>query len=272
MHDEAVGDGVTDIPEGLAVAVGQQDPLFVQLARAIATDITRGAFRSRLPPERVLCERFGVSRMTVRRALETVASQGLIVPSWGRGWYVAEGPLSEPPNLLLSFSDLARRRGLTPASRLLSLESAHASLEAAETLGIAPGAPVILFERLRLADQVPTVLQNSIIPVTRIPGIEVDALADLGDRSLYSLLEESYAVSPVRGDYVVEARPADTRTADLLEIDAGSPVLWTTQTTYDELGQAIQLEWSAYPHDRYRFRATLTRSPRRRRPTDRPAR
>lgn len=235
-------------------------PRFQLVANAVSDAIARGEISDRLPTERALCEKFGVSRVTLRRALATLAENGLVAPSWGRGWYVVGEPLSEPPNALLSFTELADQMGLKASSQVLACNRRSAGMDEAETLHIAPGATVLELDRLRLLDGVPTVLQRSLLAISRLDGLPDDTeVLGLGEISLYEVLERFCGTIATRAHYVVEARAADHREAELLNIPVASPVLLTRQVTFDQRGEPFEQHWSVYPHDRYRFQATLTR-------------
>jgi GntR family transcriptional regulator len=239
------------------------EPRFRQVATALTHAIAGGEITDRLPTERALCEQFDVSRVTLRRALASMAETGLITPSWGRGWYVTKEPLSEPPNALLSFTELAEQRNLTPSARLLGHARRSASLDEASILHIAPGSDLLQLDRLRLLDDVPIVLQRSLLALARLHGLPSDVeTLDLERASLYSILEERCLVFPTRANFTVEARGADNNEAHLLNIPQGSPTLCTTQVTFDQHGEPFEQHWSVYPHDRYRFQATLVAPPR----------
>ena len=227
----------------------------VQLA--LHDEIRRGgrAAGSRLPPERALAEHFSVSRVTLRRALEELATAGVVSRS-GAGWVVATGAVGEPPNELMSFSEMAASRGLEPGSRVLDRNVRAATLDEADALGLAPGAPLFELERLRTMDGVPILIDRTAIPLSVAPGI--DAL-DLDGVSLYRVLEERFDARPTRARFTVEATPADPRRAELLELHTGEPLLRCSQQTEDAGGRQIELCEMVYRHDRYRFRATLTR-------------
>lgn len=239
---------------------GVHAPRYVSVAHVLAGQIMSGQLTDRLEPERSLSERFGVSRVTIRRALGLLAEEGLLTPAWGSGWFVADRPLSEPPNTLVNFTELAERRGLKATSRLIRQQERSADMDEAARLQIVPGEKIFVLERVRLLDGVPTLLQLSHLPLSRLPGL---AGRDLSESSLYRTLEHFCGVVPVRADFAVEARSSTEEIAGLLEIEPGSPLLWTTQTSYGRDGQIVEWGWGAYPHDRYRFRATLTstRSP-----------
>lgn len=238
---------------------GQSGPTFLQIAAILGREIEEGKLSGYLPAERELSERFGVSRTTVRRALGASQEDGLIAPSWGRGWYVASSPLSEPPNALLSFSELARRRGLTPRSKVLRVEERRATLDEAEELQVTPGSYLLVLERLRLLNDVPTVLQSSHLPLERLDGMPPATQLDFENCSLYDLLQERCGVVANQANYIVEARAATEHDATLLEITPGSPLLCARQITFDPQSKPIERHWSVYPHDRYRFEATLKR-------------
>jgi GntR family transcriptional regulator len=238
----------------------EPEPRFLQIAAELADLIAKGSFPGRLPPEAQLAERFSVSRVTLRRALGILAQEGIIRSSWGRGWYVVGEPLSEPPNALLSFTELAEKRGLTSSSKVLGVWERPASLDESEELRVAPGSRLVCIERVRLMDDVPILLQTSAFPVTRLGNPPLDlSRIDWEHTSVYRLLEEELGLVAARADYVVEAAAASEREASLLAIEAGTPVLRATQVTFDRNDVAFEKCWSAYPHDRYRFQATLLR-------------
>lgn len=232
----------------------------MQVAQVIAGQIEQGHLAGRLPTERELCEHFSVSRVTLRRALSTLADSGQIRASWGRGWYVVREPISEPPNALLSFTELAGGRGLTPSTKVLGLETRPATIDEAGVLRVAPGSRLLVLERLRFLDSVPVVLQRSQLALARVEGLaEALASLDLSQLSLYRLLEEGWGLVAARADYVVEARPASDAEAELLDVAPGSPLLQATQVTFDAEGNPFEHHWSSYPGDRYRFEASLLR-------------
>jgi DNA-binding GntR family transcriptional regulator len=109
-------------------------------------------------------------------------------------------------------------------------------------------------------DGVPTVLQSSRFALARLGGLPEDLRSlDLAHESIYRVIERLCGVIAARADYTVEARSATAREAQLLEIPTGTPLLHTTQVTFNQHGEPFELHWSAYPHDRYRFQATLVR-------------
>lgn len=232
-------------------------PLYEQVHNALDQQIRAGIYRvgSRLPSERALSEAFGVSRLTLRRALQDLEAVGVLDGSSGRGWFVAAEPVSEAPNQLLSFSAMARLRGLSPSARVIRSGAREATFDEAEGLGIAPGAGVFELERLRLMDDVPIAFDSALIPLAIASWA---ATVDFSTASLHDLLEEHGAI-PTRADYVVEVRDADDRLAELLDVPVGKGLLLASGTTTDQRGRIIERGWIAYRPERYRLRTTLVR-------------
>jgi GntR family transcriptional regulator len=234
-----------------------RDPLWLQIAALIEAEVAGGVLTrgSRLPSERELCDRLGVSRVTLRRALSHLVEEGVLESSHGRGWYVTTGVLGEPPNLLRSFSQTAAARGLDATARVLATGTIPATLDEAETLAIAPGTDVFHVRRVRLLGGAPVAFDQARVPLALAPEL---ADLDFAERSLYAALEER-GVIPTRADFSVEAAPASKDDAALLDVKPGHPLLVTDQITFDQLGRPIELATMAYRYDRYRFRASLHR-------------
>jgi GntR family transcriptional regulator len=240
---------------GLALA--QAQPLYLTVVKQLAAEIAQGrvAPGDRLPGERELCLHFNVSRVTIRRALSELRERGLIEAEGGRGWFVTSVALGEP-NALMSFSEMAKSRGLVPGARVLRSAVRPAILEEAEQLAIAPGADLFDLERLRLLDGVAVAIEQSRLPLQVAPDLPA---ADLARGSLYEALRRA-GVLPSRADYVLQAIPAEPRHAAALDLEAGAPLLMASARSFDQSGRPIELSVNIFRGDRYRFRATLFRA------------
>jgi GntR family transcriptional regulator len=233
------------------------EPLHRQVYRVIAEAIASGELKpgTRLPPERAMCERFGVSRATVRRALRQLSEEGLVESSAGRGSFVGSGPLGETANRLMSFTELGTSRGLLPSARLLHAGVRASTIDEAEQFAIAPGAELFELKRVRLLDDVPVCVDHSRIPLALGPFLPS---IDFSCESLYRTLEAN-GVALLRADYAVQAVPASSAHAELLGIASGEPLLLAETVGYGEASRVIELAETYYRGDRYRFYTTLTR-------------
>ena len=235
-------------------------PLYHRVYREIAKGIENGILKpgDRLPSERALCDQLGVSRATVRRAVEELTADGL-VEARGRGSFVRDDAVVEPPNTLMSLSEVARSRALDATSRVLRGEIRSATIDEADAFAIAPGADVFELERLRMLDGLPIALDINRVPLRILPGAPE---LDWSTASLYDALEAA-GHEPVRADYELEARPAGAQQAELLGLAPEAPVLFATTVAIAEDGRVVDLGRTVYRADRYRFQATLMRRPQR---------
>jgi GntR family transcriptional regulator len=231
-------------------------PLYLQVYSAIAEAIASGRLKpgDRLPTERTFGTQFGVSRATVRRALHRLNEEGLVAATVGRGSFVRGGPLAEPPNALMSFTELARARGMKPSARVLTQNVRPATPEEANVFGIDVQELVFDLERLRLLDDAPIAVDR-----TRIPMI-IASLAhlDFSDASIYAALESAGA-APTLAEAVVSADIADHQKAANLDVVIGAPLVICTTMSYDGLHRLVEIGEIAYRADRYQFQARLTR-------------
>ncbi len=244
-------------PSGPAVRADYPEPLWVQAVDAILKDIADGVLTTgmRLPPERELCTRLSISRVTLRKALLKLVDDGVLKSSHGRGWYVAAGLHREWPNSLESFSETADRMGLVATSRILRSEIAPATIDEAEELSIAPGTPLFHLERVRMLNQVPIAMDQSRVPASLVPDF---AEVDFSHASLYEQLAMA-GLDLLRADSTIEAREADAGLAQNLSIEPGKPVLVMRQVVVDSADRPIFASVIRYAGDRYRLRTFFSR-------------
>lgn len=236
----------------------RQSGATVQTYRQLTDALRHGLFApgSRLPAERALATRFGVSRMTLRNALNRLAEEGRLESVLGSGWFVAPQVVGEPPSVLQSFTEMARARGLRPTARVLTRRVRAATPSESEQLGTAPGAEVLEVVRLRGMDATVICLDASVLPLTLASGL-VDA--DLNDQSLYVQLEQRCGLRIERSSYEVRAEVAGTELAAQLGVQVGWPVLVGAEVGYVDGGRPVLLGTTRYRGDSYRFQADLFR-------------
>lgn len=238
--------------------MGSRSPLYTRLQdhlRALVAD-GRLSPHERVPSERELSERFGVSRMTARHALSQLVAEGVLYRRRGAGTFVAEPKIRQGLLTLTGFTEDMLARGLRPGARVLDLGVHAAPPEVAAALEIAAGEPVVRIERLRLADDQPMALERSHLPAGRFPGLERHSLHD---RSLYRVLAEEYGLVLRSARQTLEPAAAGRREADALQIKRGALLLLLERTTYDDAGRPIEFVRSLYRGDRYKFEVELVR-------------
>ncbi|MGC4153164.1 MAG: GntR family transcriptional regulator [Propionicimonas sp.] len=220
--------------------------------------LSRGQYppASRLPGERDLAAQLGISRVTLRHALARLEAEGKVERSAQRGWFVTSQVVSEPPSVLVSFTDMARARGLKATATVLVHRIRTATFGEADELRIPPGSDVVELNRLRAMDGQVICVDNTVMPLDKARPL---ATADMTDQSLYERLETLCGYRIHRSAYTVHAEAADHDTAALLKIATGAPVLVGTETAYTADGRPILIGVNRYRGDAYRFHADLYR-------------
>ena len=227
-------------------------PLHAQLAGMLRKRIRDHELRphAQLASERTLCERHGVSRITVRKALSDLLHEGLIYTTVGKGTYVADSRLDEELQPLSSFSQDMERRGMTVSSRVLEAGIVNADDDMAARLQIPRGAEVVSLHRLRLANGLSVAVQLTLLPHHLCPAL---LQYDLSTRSLFDVLRTAYHLQLVRADTVIEATLACPEETRLLNLPTAAAVLVSEQTTYLNTDDIIELTRSVFRGDRYKL-------------------
>ncbi|MBA2300123.1 MAG: GntR family transcriptional regulator [Chloroflexi bacterium] len=225
---------------------------YLQIEEEIAERIESGEIApgQRIPPERVFCDQLGVSRMTVRQALGRLEQRGLLVRQQGRGTFASQPKIRQSATVLRGFFEEMVGQGLVPTSRLLSVEERVAPQSLAQALELRLGETVYTITRVRSANTSPVVLERSSFPTRLVPGL-LDM--DLEHSSIYRLLEESFDARPIRATQSMEAIPAESWEAGLLDVPVESPLMLVQRTAWDGRGRAVEHARDFYRADRSRF-------------------
>lgn len=232
-------------------------PLYQQLQATLRAQIESGRFgtHERLPSERELSQQFGVSRMTVRQALDALSQQGLIYGKVGKGTFISEPKIDQQLVTLTGFSEEMQRRGQATSSRVVKLIELAATKDIANALQIETKTRVFNLVRVRLANGAPLALENGFLPAHLCPDL---AAHDFSRESLYDVLRNQYGWHLVRAHQTVEARLANDEEIELLELKRPAPILAFERVTMVEQGFPIEYVRSAYRGDRYKFSAMLS--------------
>ena len=229
-------------------------PRYVEIADYLRRLIAASRPGDRLPSEAELCERFGVSRMTVRQAVQLLANERLLVRRRGEGTFTAPRVVARLLGSPLSFTESMRRRGLRASSRMLHAGWIDPSPEDRAALHLPVGSRAIVVERLRLADDLPMAIERVVAPPT-CAGILED---DLAGGSLHDAFERLGRI-PTRAQARVSARPATDIERRLLGLDPDGVVLSERRTIDDQDGIPIEHTETLYAAERYEFEAVLQR-------------
>lgn len=238
-------------PPDLARSAGS--PVHAQIEDWLAEAIGAGrvAPGARIPAEQDLAAWLGVSRMTLRHALASLARRGLVTRAVGRrgGTFVAERKLDQDRTSLTGFSEQLRRHGMVAGARVLSAAERPAGPAAVAALDLRDGDRVIEVRRVRLGDGRPIAVEHSLFPAGLFPGM----LGCRLDGSLYELLDSRYGQRPHRARESLEPVIAGVREAEALEVREGAPLLQVERIAYAKDGQPVEYARDLFRGDRTRI-------------------
>lgn len=222
-------------------------PLYIQLANNLRQMIHDGDMETgdALPSERALAEHTGASRVTIRKAIDQLINEGLLLRRQGAGTYIAPR-IEQSGDELTGFSADAESRGESPASIWLIRSTANPTEDEAKLLKIKPGDKVVRLGRVRLSDGEPLAIEHAVVPAVFFKDPD-----NIGD-SLYKALGETGS-RPVKGSQKLRASLATPTEAGLLSIHEGDGVLRIERHSYLEDGTPVEYTRSAYRGDKYVF-------------------
>lgn len=219
-------------------------PKYLHIVERIRTECGELHEGARLPSEHELAATFGVSPMTVRRALDLLQEQRVITRIPGHGTFVRHGIISKS-SALTSFTEDITMRGMTPGTRVLGVDEITPSTEISRDLALGRSELVMQLERLRFADEEPICLEIAHVP---------QRIAKTLDESAFVSLHQGLAAVGLVLDSAtrrVHAAIATDRQATLLGVPSGSPTLNVIQVFFDDRGRPVQRSNACFRADRY---------------------
>ncbi len=237
--------------------IGSSKPYYEQIKEYILYKINTGDLKphTQIPSERMLSEQFGVSRLTVSKAIKELVIEGKLYTQVGKGTFVNDAPIHQMLDRLTSFSEEMSQLGHSPSSRVLQKGIIPATERLAQWLDVPIGVSLVLLKRARLAD-----LQTVALETTYLIADYCDRILDLHDfshESLYEVLRTNYHVRLTYAEQELEARLPTPEEAQMLQIETSVPILHIDRVTYIDTDRPIEYVESAYRGDRYKFRARL---------------
>ncbi|WP_210481967.1 GntR family transcriptional regulator [Naasia sp. SYSU D00948] len=228
-------------------------PLYFQLASRLETAILEGELPpgSRIENELALSGRLGLSRPTVRRAIQELVDKGLIVRRRGIGTQVVQGRSTRKMGLTGLYDDLSQD-DKHPSTKPLLHEVVPAGEKTSAQLGIPVGEPVLHLRRLRFSDGAPVALMENFLP----PEFATITAEQLVQHGLYQLMRSQGATMKVARQ-TIGARHPSPEERRLLQISRPDPVLTMDRVAYDHSGRAIDLGHHAYRPDLYNIEVTV---------------
>ena len=232
-------------------------PLYQQIRGLITKSLASGEWRpgDLIPSEAELAERFGVSQGTVRKAIDEMAAENLLVRRQGKGTFV---DTHDDPRSFFRFLRLAANDGkpLTLKSVPLECWRAKAGVDVARTLALEPGAPIIILRRVLQNGKEPAVFDEIYLPGELFADLTLDVLK-ASEMSLYSLFESRYAVRMIRADERLRAISADRLSAELLQVVEGSPLLLVERVTYTYGNKPVEWRRGYYSTQSFHYHNEL---------------
>lgn len=231
----------------------RKQPLYDQLVDILSEKIEHECVAGdMLPSERELSERYGLSRTTVRLALQELESLGLVVRQHGRGTYVADRSV-QAANLTqsYSFTDQMRDMGRDPKTTILEFAEIEADKNLAEHMGVRLGEKLFKLKRLRSADDMPMMVERTYLPLRKFITLKRPLLEQ---KPLYEVIEVDYQekIRVAEEEFFASiARPADAR---LLDIGEGAPVLDLVRTTYNARNEIVEYTLSVARADQFKYK------------------
>lgn len=233
-------------------------PYYLQIRETIKERINAGEYPvgEYLPSETSLASQFGVSRMTLRRAIDELVQEGLLSRKWGTGTMVASKKVIRDYTKLTSFHEDVALRGMEPSSKLIFKEIIKADNRDAEKLLINKGDEIFHALRLRMVEnQIPMAVHELFIPLSVCPWI---TSLDLEKDSLYAAYD-FHNLAIKWGSQIVEARLATPEQSKYLDIDVNSPVLYSDRLSFTQKNVLVERVIAVSPGKRFSLNLTLAR-------------
>lgn len=240
--------------------MGINAPLYFQIEMDLRKKIMDGGFKPGhlLPSERELVQSYNVSRLTVREAINRLVGQGMVVKKQGKGTFVAEQSADQMVGPLNSSSEVFLLKNYSVKTIVIKAQNTLPSKEIGKHLQMSNtgGEEIFYLERVRFANEIPVAHITCYLPYKYVADIET---FDFSEATLYRTLEDYYRLELFEAYEVIEATGANRRSAELLDLTAGAPVLMNQRTTYLRDGSVIEFEKVLYRSDIYKYHNKLIR-------------
>ncbi|MFS0724347.1 UTRA domain-containing protein [Paenibacillus sp. 1P07SE] len=232
--------------------VSSQTPLYAQLKQIIKEEISRGVYKSgqKLPPESEMCDTYGVSRVTVRRAITDLVEEGFLYSQQGKGSYVQETKMKRELISVGSFSDITTASGKKPSAQILSNVIIEADEKLADIFKGREGDRVLKLHRLLYIDHSPFIIETSYFPLGLLPDLEQHIGESL---STYQILKKRYGIEPSYSEKTLEVVQSLEYEANLFRCDRGELLYRIDKISYDAEDRPLHYSQSLYMTSKVMF-------------------
>ena len=229
-------------------------PLYAQVRERLRNDLSELAPGTMIPAEIELERRFGVSRITIRKAIHELVSEGLLSRHRGRGTFVEQVKIAHELNAITSWTEQLEALGYTPRTHNLEVERMPAPRRIMQALRLSEGTEIVVVRRVRLANGEPISLMTNYIDAHLVPEFEARFR---GHESLYDALEREYGLIPAVSVDNVETRGATDAESASLKIEPWAPVLTVTRISHIEDNVPLEMTVAVSRGDRFKYVVTL---------------
>lgn len=227
-----------------------EEPMYIKIHNQIKRDVENHVYKvgDRIPAERQLAVKFGVSRMTLRQAIKTLEEEGILERRLGSGTYVASQKVQEKMSGIMSFTEITQANGQIPSSKLISYQIGKPSLSEKERLNLNPDSEVLRMERIRFADETPICYEVVTIPYHLVENLSKD---DISTHLYETLNKNGYRIGRVTEH--ISAAVANENDARLLNAKRGEALITRRQVTELSNGQPFEYTRARYVAERFEF-------------------
>jgi GntR family transcriptional regulator len=242
----------------VSMTIAPDSPLYSHVEAVLASEITDASLKvgDQLPTEDRLIDRFEVSRITVRRAIQNLVSRGLVEIRRGKGTFVAAPKITQELTDLTGFVEDMHALGRKPMARVIGKDIVIADMSVAGQLALTKGERVVRIRRVRVADGIPLSFDETYLPLALGKKIITN---NLKTEPIFSLLERKYDVPLIEAEYKLESVVAGPEVAAALRVKQGSPIFLIERTSYSTGGRPVDYEKLHYRGDLVRFVTRLAR-------------
>jgi|HubBroStandDraft_2_1064218.scaffolds.fasta_scaffold01258_8 GntR family transcriptional regulator len=240
------------------MSVGHESHLYSRVETVLASEIADGDLKvgDQLPTEDSLIARFGVSRITVRRAIQNLVGRGIVEIRRGKGTFVAAPKITQELTELSGFVEDMHAVGRKPTARVIGKEIVTADATVASQLALTKGERVVRIRRVRLADGIPLSFDETYLPLEIGKKVMSN---NLKVEPIFSLLERKYNVPLIEAEYKLDAVAAEAEVAAALKVKPRSPIFRIERTSYSTGSRPVDYERLYYRGDLVRFVTRLVR-------------